>query len=196
MCSPETASKADAVSNRRFNVLHPPIFPPWHAGLPLGLTLIKLTKWSCADSRLGPRIFPKTKVALKDNTRLIFTLEAHSVYVLEVAWLKNPKWSQLIHSFLSLNPWGERLLSFMRNKQNFKWTAVTSHLCRLATGKIVWVDRIKCLTQSYCILNWLTSGKLFNVSCLSFHIHEMGNSNRTYIRKLLETLNALTCEKH
>lgn len=92
-CPPEAAWKADAVSNRRFNVLFPSVSPPGHTGLPLGLTLIKLTKWSCVDSQLGPRIFPKTKVALKDNPWLVFTLEAHSVYVLEVAWLKNLRWS-------------------------------------------------------------------------------------------------------
>lgn len=69
---PETASKADILSKHRFNAHLPAISPPWHNGLPLGLTLIKLTARSWHDSPLDPRIFPKTKVALKDNTQAHF----------------------------------------------------------------------------------------------------------------------------
>lgn len=68
----ETASKAETASKPRFNALLPAIPPPWHNGLPLGLTLIKLTGRSWDDSPLDPRIFPKTKVALKDNTQAHF----------------------------------------------------------------------------------------------------------------------------
>lgn len=56
---PETASKAETASDRRFNALPPAISPPWQDGLPLRLTLIKLTRAIMGWFTIRPKDFPK-----------------------------------------------------------------------------------------------------------------------------------------